>query len=112
MMQWVFLLTGMVFSFSGGALKYFEIQNSEGVFQFVFFHGGSYIVMVLGILLIIISLGYDLIFEQDELSQPNLSTSGQPRANTGGKIGQGFSRLADILSSDDDDSLLGGDDDD
>ncbi len=65
-MQWVFLIAGIIFSFSVGALKLFEIKNSEGVFQFVFFHGGSYIVMVLGITLIIISLGYDLLFESDD----------------------------------------------
>ena len=65
LMQWVFLVMGIIFSFSGGALKLSEIKNSEGIFQFVFFNGGSYILMVLGIILIIISLGYDILFEYD-----------------------------------------------
>jgi hypothetical protein len=62
MMQWVWLGLGVVMAVVGGSLKARDVLMSPAVFQYVFFSGFYYILMVAGLVLTIIALGYDLVF--------------------------------------------------
>ncbi|HUT53464.1 MAG TPA: hypothetical protein VM658_08740 [bacterium] len=61
-MQWVWLGLGAVMAVVGGSLKARDVMVSPAVFEYVFFSGSSYILMVAGLALTIIALGYDLVF--------------------------------------------------
>jgi len=61
-MQWVWLGLGVVMAVVGGSLKARDVMLSPAVFEYVFFTGFSYILMVAGLALTIIALGYDLVF--------------------------------------------------
>lgn len=47
---------------SGFAVKFWEVLQSPGLFQFVFFSGSAYILMICGLTLLIIALGHELLF--------------------------------------------------
>jgi hypothetical protein len=62
MMQWLWLLLGAVLAIIGGAEKARDVYMSPAVFQYVFFSGFSYILLVAGLVMVVLGLGYDLIF--------------------------------------------------
>ena len=60
--QWAFLGLGFLMAGSGAAVKFWEVLQSPGLFQFVFFSGSAYILMICGLTLMIIALGHELLF--------------------------------------------------
>lgn len=61
--QWVWLGLGIVMALSGGVLKYLDVAGQAGAFEFVFFRGPDYILLITGLALVILSLGHDLLFQ-------------------------------------------------
>jgi hypothetical protein len=63
--QWAWLAAGILMTIIGGALKIYDIYTSPAVFEYVFFSGASYILLVAGLVLVILALSYDLLFWPD-----------------------------------------------
>jgi|GEM_PF-6719199 len=62
--QWVWLGLGAVMVMTGGILKAVDVAGQSGAFEFVFFRGADYILLVLGLSLVILSLGHDHLFSR------------------------------------------------
>ncbi|MFO8058351.1 MAG: hypothetical protein R6V10_13755 [bacterium] len=60
---WVWLGLGIVMTLCGGLLKYVDVAGQSGAFDFVFFRGADYILLIAGLVLVILSLGHDLLFQ-------------------------------------------------
>ena len=61
--QWGWLDLGFLMAALGSVLKIKDVAETPGLFQFVFFSGPAYILMICGFTLMILALGYDLLFE-------------------------------------------------
>ena len=60
--QWIWLLVGAVMALTGGGIKVYDIMTSPAVFEYVFFSGASYVLMIAGFVLVVIALGYEALF--------------------------------------------------
>lgn len=64
-MQWVWLGLGALMAVIGGIIKAHDIMTSQAVFEFSFFSGAAYILLIAGLVLVILALGHDLLFAAD-----------------------------------------------
>ncbi len=60
--QWIWTGLGAIMAVWGGVLKLIEVFGQAGAFEFVFFRGADYILLIAGLALVILSLGHDLLF--------------------------------------------------
>ncbi len=61
-LKWIWLLTGSLMALVGGTIKLRAVLANPDLFEHVFFAGASYILLISGLVIIIVSIGYDLIF--------------------------------------------------
>jgi len=61
-MQWVWIGLGFVLTSMGAILKAVEISQSQAVFEYVFFSGWTYVLLIAGAAVFIVSLGSELVF--------------------------------------------------
>ena len=62
-LQWVCLAVGLLMTVIGGALKTHDMLNSEGVAEYMLLSGEDYILMIAGLVMVFLALGYDLLFK-------------------------------------------------
>ena len=65
-LRWLCLGAGLVMALVGGSVKLKAVLETPELFEYVFFSGASYLALVCGLVLIVISLGYQLFFGPDE----------------------------------------------
>ena len=61
-LPWIWVAVGAAMALIGGGLKADEVMKSPGVFEFVFFSGADYVLLIAGLSLLIAGLCSDLLF--------------------------------------------------
>lgn len=61
-MQWAWMALGVAMTLAGAIVKYQDVSQNPGLFEFVFFHGAGYILLVSGLVVLIVSIGHNLLF--------------------------------------------------
>lgn len=67
--QWIWMGLGIAMAAAGGVLKLFDMSAPAVVFEWHFFAGWDYILLATGMLLVIISLGHDILFDEPEAGE-------------------------------------------
>ena len=65
-LKWIWLLAGSLMALVGGTIKLRAVLLHPDLFEHVFFAGASYILLISGLVVIVVSIGYDLIFSSED----------------------------------------------
>jgi hypothetical protein len=60
--RWAWLAIGALMALGAGVYKFMLIRPAPDMFESLFFSGFSYIILVSGLVVVIVSVGYPLVF--------------------------------------------------
>ena len=71
--QLISLALGIIMALVGGVIKAMAVAREPEIASFVFFSGLDYLVLCAGLLLVVISVGYDRLFGPERRDEPESS---------------------------------------
>jgi len=60
--KWGWLVAGLVLAGIGGGIKILSVMKDPQLFEYIFFSGVPYVMMISGLVLVIVAIGQHLIF--------------------------------------------------
>ncbi len=66
--RWLWIMLGLLLAAPGAILKALDMMKPEAVISWHFFSGAAYVLMIVGVVLVVVGLGHDVLFSGEEHS--------------------------------------------